>query len=107
VNAEATFGELAWNWGKGHAGDGASWPRRLWFCGGDLVAWSWSRLPHQVRRSDGSVKDVAGANLTYQVHPDHARLVDWYDGTAADIERTVVPSAADEFALEAMGGARL
>jgi GNAT superfamily N-acetyltransferase len=29
-----TFGELAWNWGKGHARDGASWPRRLWFFGG-------------------------------------------------------------------------
>jgi hypothetical protein len=34
VNADATFGELAWNWGKGHARDGASWPRRLWFLPG-------------------------------------------------------------------------
>ena len=34
VNSEATFGELAWNWGKGHASDGASWPRRLWFSAG-------------------------------------------------------------------------
>lgn len=103
VNSEATFGELAWNWGKGHAGDGASWRRRLWFSGGDPVAWGWARLPHQVRRNDGSVKDVTGAHLTYQVHPDHAGLVDevidWYDATAADLERAVVPSAADEFAL--------
>jgi hypothetical protein len=29
-----------------------------------------------VRRSDGSVKDVTGAYLAYQVHPDHAGLVD-------------------------------
>ena len=104
VNSEATFGELAWNWGKGHADDGASWPRRLWWSGGEPVAWSWARLPHRVRRSDGSVKDVTGAYLTYQVHPDHAGLVDevidWYDGTAADLERTVMPSAADEFALK-------
>jgi ribosomal protein S18 acetylase RimI-like enzyme len=104
VNSEATFGELAWNWGKGHASNGASWRRRLWFSGGDLVAWSWAQLPHQVRRSDGSVKDVTGAYLTYQVHPDHAGLVDevidWYDGTAADLERKVRPSAADEFALQ-------
>ncbi|MES4888710.1 GNAT family N-acetyltransferase [Streptomyces sp. NPDC096012] len=103
VNGEATFGELAWNWGKGHAAHGAAWPRRLWFSGGDLVAWGWAWLPHRVRRSDGSVKDVTGANLVYQVHPDHAGLVDevidWYDGTAADVERTVSPSAADEFAL--------
>ena len=104
VNSEATFGELAWNWGKGHAAHGATWPRRLWFSGGELVAWGWAYLPHHVRRSDGSVKDVTGANLVYQVHPDHAGLVDevidWYDGTAAGIERTVSPSAADEFALK-------
>ncbi len=104
VNSDASFGELAWIWGKGHAGEGASWPRQLWFAGGDLVAWSWASLPHRVRRSDGSVKDVTSAYLTYQVHPDHAGLVDevidWYDGAAADLERTVMPSAADESALK-------
>jgi hypothetical protein len=104
VNSDASFGELAWNWGKGHAADGASWPRRLWFSGGDLVAWGWAQLPRQVRRSDGSVKDITGAYLAYQVHPAHAGLVDevidWYDATAADIERTVLPGVADEFALK-------
>jgi GNAT superfamily N-acetyltransferase len=103
VNSEATFGELAWNWGKDHASDGASWPRRLWFSGGDLVAWGWAFLPHQVRRSDGLVKDVTDAYLVYQVHPDHAGLIDevigWYDSTAAGVERTVRPSATDVFAL--------
>jgi len=39
LNAEATYGELAWNWSKAHASDGARWPRRLWFSGVDLVAW--------------------------------------------------------------------
>ncbi len=104
VNSDATFGELAWNWGKGHARDGPSWRRRLWSSGGELVAWGWAQLPHQVRRSDGSVKDVPGAYLAYQVHPDHAGLVDevidWYDATAAGTERTVAPSAADGFALK-------
>jgi GNAT superfamily N-acetyltransferase len=104
VSADASFGELAWIWGKGHASDGASWLRRLWFSGGDLVAWGWAYLPHQAALSDGSVRDVAGAYLAYQVHPGHAGLVDevidWYDGTAAGIERTVLPSAADEFALQ-------
>lgn len=103
VSSDASFGELAWNWGKGHAADGASWRRRLWSSGGDLVAWGWAQLPHQVRRGDGSVTDVTDACLAYQVHPDHAGLVDevidWYDATAADLERTVLPSAADEFAL--------
>ncbi|MFB9838810.1 GNAT family N-acetyltransferase [Actinoallomurus acaciae] len=104
VNSDASFGELAWNWGKDHAGYGASWRRRLWLSGGEAVAWGWARLPHQARRDDGSVKDVTGAYLAYQVHPDHAELVDevidWYDATAGDTERTVVPGAADAFALE-------
>ena len=56
VSADASFGELAWIWGKGHASYGATWPRRLWFSGGDLVAWGWAFLPRQVRRSDGSVR---------------------------------------------------
>lgn len=103
VNSDASFGELAWNWGRGHADHGATWPRRLWFSGGGLVAWAWAFLPHQVRRSDGSVKDITGAYLAYQVHPDHAELVDevidWYDATADDVDRTVLPSVADEFAL--------
>src|SRR5256885_16831411 len=72
VNSDASFGELAWNWGRGHAADGASWRRRLWFSGGELVAWGWAQLPRQVRRDDGSVKDVTGAYLAYQGHPGHA-----------------------------------
>jgi hypothetical protein len=39
VNSDSSFGELAWNWGRGHAAAGASWRRRLWFSGDDLVAW--------------------------------------------------------------------
>jgi ribosomal protein S18 acetylase RimI-like enzyme len=103
VNGDTSFGELAWNWGKGNAADGASWRRRLWWHGGDLVAWGWATLPRRVRRSDGSVRDVTGAYLAYQVHPDHAGLIDdvidWYDATAGNIERTVLAGAADEFAL--------
>lgn len=75
VNSDATFGELAWIWGKGQASDGATWPCRLWFSGGELVAWGWAYLPHQVRRSDGSVREVTGTYLGYQVHPDQPQLV--------------------------------
>jgi len=102
VNSDASFGELAWVWGKGHASEGSSWRRRLWSSGGELVAWGWAVLPRRVRRSDGSDKEITGAYLAYQVHPDHAGLVDevidWYDRTAGDVDRTVSPSAADEFA---------
>ncbi|HEX6969991.1 MAG TPA: GNAT family N-acetyltransferase [Micromonosporaceae bacterium] len=103
ISADASYGELAWVWGKGRARYGATWPRRLWFCGGELVAWGWAFLPHQVRRNDGSVTDVTGASLSYQVHPGHTELADevieWYDGVAAGLERTVLPTSAEEFAL--------
>ena len=104
VNGDASYGELAWNWGRGHAEHNASWPRRLWFSGGELVAWGWAQLPRRVRLTDGSVKDVTGASLVHQVHPEHADLIDdvitWFDATAGDLERSVLPGAADEFALE-------
>ena len=104
VNSDATFGELAWIWSKGNAADGGTWPGRLWFSGAELVAWGWAYLPHQVRRSDGSVHEVTGAYLGYQVHPGRAELVDevigWYDRVAAGLERTVLPRMADEFALK-------
>ncbi|WP_020658625.1 GNAT family N-acetyltransferase [Amycolatopsis benzoatilytica] len=103
INSDASYGELAWNWGRAHAGQGASWRRRLWFAGPDLVAWGWAQLPRSVRRSDGSVKDITGAYLALQVHHDHAALVDevieWFDGVADGLERTVLPGAADEFGL--------
>jgi len=103
VNSDATFGELAWIWGKDHAAEGATWPCRLWFSQGHLSAWAWAYLPHQVRRSDGSVRQVTRAYLGYQVHPEHADLVDevidWYDQTAHGLERSVMPRLADEFAL--------
>ncbi len=104
VSAGASYGELAWIWGQGRALYGHTWPRRLWFSGDELVAWSWAFLPRQVRRSDGSVTDVRGASLSYQVHPDRIELVDevieWYDGVAAGLERTVLPTSAEQFALQ-------
>lgn len=104
VNADATYGELAWIWGKGHASDGNTWVRELWSSGNTLVAWGWAYLQHQVKRSDGSVRDITGARLGYQVDPDHAALVDevigWYDTAAAGIKRTAVLQAADQFALK-------
>jgi GNAT superfamily N-acetyltransferase len=104
VNSDASYGELAWIWGKGHAADGGAWPCRLWYSGGELVAWGWAYLPRQVRLSDGSVRDVTGAYLAYQVHPGQAELVDdvigWYDHVAAGLERTVMPQMNDEFALK-------
>jgi GNAT superfamily N-acetyltransferase len=104
ISAGASYGELAWIWGQGQAAYRTTWPRRLWFSDGELVAWAWAFLPRQVRRNDGSVREVTGAELTYQVHPDHAGLVDevidWYDEVAAGLERTVIPCAGDELALQ-------
>ncbi|MER0245927.1 GNAT family N-acetyltransferase [Streptomyces sp. HSW2009] len=103
VNADASYGELAWNWGRAHAWRSPSWRRRLWFADSELVAWGWAHLPFQAERNDGSVANVTGAYLAYQVHPEHQELVDevieWYDEVAAGLERTVLPGAADEFGL--------
>ncbi|HEV7708012.1 MAG TPA: GNAT family N-acetyltransferase [Asanoa sp.] len=104
ISAGASYGEIAWIWGQGCTLHRATWPRRLWFSGAELVAWGWAFLPRQVRRDDGSVKDVTGASLSYQLHPDHTELVDevieWYDSVAAGLERTALPTAAEEFALK-------
>jgi len=42
ISAGASYGELAWIWGKEHAAYEATWRRRLWFSGADLVAWAWA-----------------------------------------------------------------
>jgi ribosomal protein S18 acetylase RimI-like enzyme len=95
ISAGASYGELAWTWGRGHAVHGATWPRRLWFVDGELMAWAWALLPRQTGRDD--------ASLSYQVHPARTDLVDevidWYDGVAAGLTRRVSPTTADEFAL--------
>ncbi|MFI9389400.1 GNAT family N-acetyltransferase [Streptomyces bauhiniae] len=102
ISAGASYGELAWIYGKGHAAQGATWRCRLWFAG-EPVAWAWVFLPRRIRRDDGSVTDVTGAALSHQVHPDHAGLIDevidWYDTVATGLERTALPTTADDFAL--------
>jgi ribosomal protein S18 acetylase RimI-like enzyme len=103
ISAGASYGELAWVWGKDNAVHAATWPRRLWFSGGELVGWGWAFLPHRVRRSDGSVREVTGASLSYQLHPGHTALADevieWFDGVAAGLERSARPTTAETFAL--------
>jgi len=93
VNSDATFGELAWIWGKGHASDGGTWPRRLWFSGGELVAWGWAYLPHEVRRSDGSVRQVTGAYL--------ALLAGKHGGSLATMDQALAAIQAGKFAPRA------
>jgi GNAT superfamily N-acetyltransferase len=107
VNPDASFGELAWIWGKGHAVHGDTWQCRLWFAdtgsGEELLAWGWAFLPHQVRRSDGSVKDVTDASVTFQVHPDRAELLDeviaWFEDVVPEVDRRVIARANDTYAL--------
>ena len=103
ISAGASYGELSWIWGQGCVPYGKTWPRRLWYSGGELVAWGWAFLPREVRRNDGSVTQVTGASLSYQIHPDHTGLIDeviaWYEEVAPGLERTVVPTNAEEYAL--------
>ncbi|HET9168193.1 MAG TPA: GNAT family N-acetyltransferase [Actinospica sp.] len=104
INPDASYGELAWIWGKGHAAIGDAWRRRLWFAdpdeGGGLVGWAWATMPHQARRTDGSVRTVGGASVAFQVHPERGELVDeiiaWFEGVAGDLDRHVIVTTTDK-----------
>ena len=100
VNNDATFGGLAWVWGKDHAAVRDTWLRRLWHDGsGELVGWGWITLPHRREYSDGVTREFGSAYLTWQVIPDRPDLLDpildWYDAEAGAHERTVAVRAAD------------
>ena len=104
INPGASFGELAWIWGKEHAAIGDKWRRKLWFAdagsGEELVAYGWASMPHQMRRTDGTVKIVADASVIFQVHPDHDGLIDeviaWFEATAPDVDRRVITTTTDK-----------
>jgi GNAT superfamily N-acetyltransferase len=103
INADASYGELAWIFGKDASASGHAWRRRLWFDGADLAAWGWATMPREIPRSDGTVRRITGASLALQVDPDHAELVDevadWFDGIAAGLERTVVAQEPDTYGV--------
>ena len=103
VNNDATYGELAWVWGKDRVTDADSWRRRLCFDGDELVGWGWAYLPRRIAYSDGIVREVTSAYLTWQILPDRPGLldgiIDWYDHTAAGLDRAVAVRAADQDAL--------
>lgn len=99
LNGDATIGELAWVWAKDYDALHAFWRHRLWFVEGALAAWGWACLPYRVPRGDGTFRETDRANLTWQAHPDHSRLLDdildWYDETAAGIDRLLTVQSAD------------
>lgn len=45
ISAGASYGEPAWIYGKGHAAQGHTWRRQLWFTGAELTAWAWGVPP--------------------------------------------------------------
>ena len=103
LNGDATVGELAWVWAKDVDPLGGSWRHRLWLVDGRLVAWGWVRLPHRVPHPDGGFRQSTTASLTWQTHPDRPELLteilDWYDGIAGDLDRSVIVQSADAEAL--------
>lgn len=103
ANSDATFGELAWSWGKDVAQVGHTWRHRLWFDGERLIGWGWAHLPYQVARTDGKLLEVKEAFLAWQTHPERPEvldgIIDWFDAQAPQADHTVVPSAANKYAL--------
>jgi GNAT superfamily N-acetyltransferase len=104
LGADATVGELAWVWGKGHATLGETWRHRLWYSGDSVVAWGWTYLPYRTPRSDGKDLEVKQANLAWQVHPDHPELVDeiidWYDEQTPGADHVTSVQIADQGARQ-------
>lgn len=102
---DATVGELAWVWGKGHEALGDGWRRRLWFsAGGEVAAWGWAYLPYRVTRTDGGVITVPHASLAWQLDPARPELLDeilaWYEEVTDDgVDRKTSVPAADADAL--------
>jgi GNAT superfamily N-acetyltransferase len=100
INPDASYGELAWVWGKGHGALRDAWRRKLWISGGELVAWGWASMPHQIRRTDGTVRNVADASITFQTHPDHPELIDeiiaWFEDIASHVDRRVIATDTDK-----------
>ncbi|WP_027940812.1 GNAT family N-acetyltransferase [Amycolatopsis taiwanensis] len=99
VNGDATVGELAWVWAKDFDALNRFWRHRLWFVDGRLTGWGWVQLPYRIPRSDGKFRAVKTANLICQVHPDRPELLteilDWYDETAGDADRSLILQDAD------------
>lgn len=99
LNGDATVGELAWVWGKDFDVRNQFWRHRHWFVDGELAGWGWVVLPHRIPRSDGKIREVKTANLTWQVHPDRPELLneilDWYDDAAGDVDRLLILQAPD------------
>jgi len=99
LNGDATIGELAWVWAKDYDALHPFWRHRLWFVDGALAAWGWACLPYRVPRGDGTFRESERANLTWQAHPQRPQLLhdilDWYDETAAGIDRLLTVQSAD------------
>jgi GNAT superfamily N-acetyltransferase len=99
LNGDATLGELAWVWGHTYDALSPFWRHRTWFEGGELMAWGWARLPFQVRREDGTLRQSSTANMNWQTHPDRPELLhqvlDWYDEVAGDADREMIVQSAD------------
>ena len=102
LNAEATLGELAWEWAKDFDTLNQFWRHRMWVVGDRLVGWGWVCLPFRIPRGDGTFRESRTATLRWQVHPDQPALVhevlDWFDEVAAGIDRMVILQTADEAA---------
>jgi GNAT superfamily N-acetyltransferase len=104
LGGEATFGELAWNWGRGLAAGGDTWRRRLVYHGGELIGWGWAYLPRRVVRTDGSVTESRKSSLAYQYHPNHpevfGEILAWFeDVTPQGFDRWVTPPSPDADAI--------
>ncbi|HEY3871891.1 MAG TPA: GNAT family N-acetyltransferase [Actinocrinis sp.] len=100
ANADATYGELAWTWGKGLADRGDTWRHRLWFDGGRVIGWGWIQLPFRLARTDGKDKEVGEASMAWQTHPERPEVLDeiieWFDTEAPQADHIIISTAVNK-----------
>lgn len=107
LNTGATVGELAWEWGSGHATHATGWRQRVWLAGDDPVAWGWVYPPERIRVSAGEWA-LSDTTLVWQVHPEQPALLGevlaWFDGEAGGAPQVTAARAGDTQALHRLAG---
>jgi ribosomal protein S18 acetylase RimI-like enzyme len=102
VNVDSTVGEIAWVFAPPRSGNGEPLKHRLWYEGERAVAWGVISPPTRMRISEERW-EMSNAGLVWQVHPEHAQLLDdvldWFAAEAPGVPRETSVRTTDASAL--------
>jgi GNAT superfamily N-acetyltransferase len=102
VNVDCMVGEIAWTFAPPRDAGQEPITHRLWHEGTDVVGWGVIFPPTMVRVTADRM-ELSKAGLVWQVHPDHADLLDdildWFAAETPDVARQTFTRAANADAL--------